>query len=250
MAAVCKVFKPAYRSPPCIVVVKTIICMSALFLSVQTAAAQETGVERDVQTEQSYSPDMANLILITEQSRSPEMKLKNNALALIARLLSQNKKSPEMLDALEFLALEGTVNKLRINGRIINNYPSIRAKAATCLGDYGGEEAKKILVRTLKVEPDSMVLIPALYALSKIGVTAEDEIVLNDMMRRLDVRYPDNLLAIAYLDTLEKYSEEQNGAVNLATRHSISYISQGGYTKQVQKKARLLLEKLNSYRGR
>ncbi|MDR0706859.1 MAG: hypothetical protein LBF60_03120 [Treponema sp.] len=232
---------------------KTIVFLCVFFPSVQsiqTAAAQETGMERDVQAEQSYSPDMANLILITEQSRASEIKLKNNALALIARLLAQNRKSPEMLDALEFLAFEGTVNKNRINGKIINSYPSIRAKAAACLGDYGGEEAKKILVRMLKVELDSMVLIPALYALSKIGVTAEDEIVLNDMMRRLDARHPDNLLAIAYLDTLEKYSEEQAGAVQLATRHSIARVSQGAYTKLVQKKARLLLEKLNSYRER
>ncbi|MDR0374218.1 MAG: HEAT repeat domain-containing protein [Treponema sp.] len=246
-------FKAARRPSPCIVVVKTLVFMFAFFLSVQniqTAAAQQTGMDRDVQTEQSYSPDMANLILITEQSRSSELALKNNALALIARLLAQDKKNPEILDALEFLALEGVVNKKRVNGRITNNYPNIRAKAATCLGDYGGEDAKKILVRMLKAEADVMVLVPALYALSKIGVTAEDEITLNDMMRRLDAPRPDNLLAIAYLDALEKYSEEQSGVINLATRHSISNISRGAYTKLVQKKASLLLEKLNSYRGR
>jgi hypothetical protein len=213
------------------------------------AAAQEAGVERDVETERSYSPDMANLILIAEQSRSPELKLKNNALALTAKLLAQNKKYPEMLDALEFLALEGTVNKTRVNGITANNYPGIRAKAAACLGDYGGEDAKKILLRMLKAESDVMALIPALYALSKIGLTAEDEIILNDMMRRLNAPRPDNLLALAYLDALEKYGEEQEGAINLDTRYSIAQISRGAYTKPVREKARLLLEKLNSYRG-
>ncbi|MDR0557114.1 MAG: hypothetical protein LBG43_04495 [Treponema sp.] len=244
--------KMTWRPSPRGLALKAGVFIAAFFLALQTtqtAAAQESG-ERDVETEQSYSPDMANLILIAEQSRAPELKLKNNALALIARLLAQNKKNPEILESLEFLALEGTVNMRRINGKITNNYPNIRVKAATCLGDYGGDDAKKILIQMLKVESDSMTLIPALYALSKIGVTAEDEIVLNDMLRRIEARRPDNLLAIAYLDALEKYSEEQDGAINLATRLVISQISRGSYTTQVKKKARLLLEKLNSYKER
>jgi hypothetical protein len=193
---------------------------------------------------------MANLILITEQSKSPEWKLKNSALTLIARLLAQNKKNPEILSALEFLALEGTVNKRRVNGRIINRYPDIRAKTATYLSDHGGGDAKKILIQMLKAETNTMVLARVVYALSAIGITAEDEIVLNGMICRVDTRYPDNLLAIAYLDALEKYGEEHSGAVNLVTRQCIYQISQGAYTKTVRKKALLLLEKLNSYRER
>jgi hypothetical protein len=217
---------------------------------VQTAAAQEAGVERGAETGRSYSPDTANRILIAEQSGSPELKLKDNALALIAGLLAQNKKYPEMPVALEFLVLEGTVNKSRANGVTTNNYPGIRAKAAACFGDYGGDGAKKILLRMLKAESDVMVLIPALYALSKIGVTAEDEIVLNGMMRRLDAPRLDNLLALAYLDAIGKYGEERKGAINLDTRRFISQIARGAYTKPVRKKALLLLEKVNSYMGR
>ncbi|MDR2194839.1 MAG: HEAT repeat domain-containing protein [Treponema sp.] len=218
------------------------------FLHTQPALSQVISRERDIRTEQSYSLDMANLILIAEQSASSEWKLKNNALALINELLKQNKKNPEILNALEFLALEGTVNKNRINGKIINSYPDIRAKTAACLGDYGGEEAKKILIRMLKAETDTMVLTQAVYALSKTGVHAEDELVLIDMIRRTDTRYPNNLLAIAYLDALEQYSEQQSGAVNLATRQCIYQISQGAYTQPVKKKALLLLENLNAYR--
>ncbi|MDR1074543.1 MAG: hypothetical protein LBL45_12890 [Treponema sp.] len=243
---------PRHPGYPRKTALKTGVFIAVFFLALQTtqtAAAQETGVERDVETEQSYSPDMANLILIMEQSGSSELKLKHNALALIARLLAQNKKNPEILEALEFLALEGTVNMRRINGRVVNTYPDIRAKAAACLGDYGGEGAKKILIQMVKVESDEMALALALYALAKIGVTAEDEIILNDMMRRVEARRPDNLLAIAYLDALEQYSE-QGGKINFATRQTISRISQGAYASMVKKKARSLLEKLNSYRER
>ncbi|MDR1218683.1 MAG: hypothetical protein LBK73_03625 [Treponema sp.] len=243
---------PRRHGSPCKTALKTGVFIAVFFLALQTmqtVAAQEPGVERDVETEQSYSPDMADLILITEQSRSSELKLKNNALALIARLLAQNKKNPEILEALEFLALEGTVNMRRVNGKVVNTYPDIRAKAATCLGDYGGEGARKILIQMLKVESDGMALTPALYAFAKIGVIAEDEIVLNDMMRRVEARRPDNLLALAYLDALEQYSE-QGGKINLATRQTISRISQGAYASVVKKKARSLLEKLNAYRER
>lgn len=244
------VFKLVYHRTffPYIWLLKTAVFLLVFFLHVQTARAQETSTERDTHIEQSYSPDMANLILITEQSRSSEWNLKNSALALMSRLLTQNKRNPEILSALEFLALEGTVNKKRVNGKTINSYPDIRAKTATCLGDYGGEDAKKILILMLKVEIDTMVLAPVVYALSKIGITAEDEIILNDMIRRVNTGYPDNFLAIAYLDALEKYGEERSDAVNIATRQCIYQISQGVYAKPVRKKAQLLLKKLNSYR--
>jgi hypothetical protein len=197
--------------------------------------------------EKSYSPDYVNLVIIHEQSRSPERNLKMGALALIGKLLEQNKKDAEILSALEYMTLEGTVNKARVNGQITNSYPDVRAKAALYLGDFGGDAAKKVLIQMIKADPETMVLAQAVNALSKIGIVAEDEVLFNDMMRRFDTRYPDNFLALAVLGAYQKYLEEYAGKLNIATREIIYHISQGNYRAPVKKKAKQLLEQGRSY---
>jgi hypothetical protein len=203
--------------------------------------------ERDRRTERSYSPDRADVILIGELSRTSQWSLKNEALSMIGQTLDRGTRDPELLGALEFLAFEGVLNKTRENGKTTNNYPDIRAKAVSYLGVYGGEDAKKILLQTIRHDPESMILTRAINALSAIGISAADESAINDMIRRFDKRRPDNLLAFAVLEAYRKYAEETDGRLNIATRQVVYSFTQGRYLKAVKDKAK---EVLDLMRGR
>lgn len=215
-----------------------------IFPSAEKIKAQEG------ETDRSYSPDAVNIIIISEQSRSSRWKLKLEALALTGKILeSGGGRSPELLDSLEFLAFEGTYSKTRDRGKTTNNYPDVRAKAAFYLGVFGGSDAKKVLVQMLKFEPESMVLIQVVNALSSIGVIDRDEGPINEMFRRIEARHADNLLAFAVLDAYQKYGAENGGKVNIATRYLFYDIIQGAYLKSVKDKAKKLLETLSSSRN-
>jgi hypothetical protein len=190
--------------------------------------------------ESSYSPDYVNAALIREQSRTPDRNVKMAALSLIEKTLAEGYgKNEEILSALEFLSFEGIVNKERRNGVIVNSYPDIRLRAAKSLGGFGGEEAKRILMQMLRSETETIVLTETVRALAKIGVAAEDEAILNDMMRRFDVRYPDNALATAFLDAYQGVMRQRQ--LGVSVRDIILHISQSKYHSSVRKKAKELL---------
>jgi hypothetical protein len=269
--------------------VKYIIIFLLFLTMASTAPFPLTAQEADdTQVEQSYSPDTVNLILIREESRSPEWGLKRDSLRLIEKMLAKDAakaanadgspdasgyssaggpsgslsiedsdtaskdalRDAEILSALEFLAYEGTVNKALMNNKVTNNHPDIRARAAALLGDFGGENAKNILRQMLRSEPETMVLAQVVLAVSKIGMTGQDESGIDDMMRRTTTQYPDNFLAMAFLDANKKYMAENNGKISLATREIVYRISLGNYRSPVKKKAKEVLEEAQAYRGR
>ncbi|MDR1127087.1 MAG: HEAT repeat domain-containing protein [Treponema sp.] len=193
-----------------------------------------------VGVESSYSPDYANIVLIREQSRMPDRNVKMAALSLIEEMLEgDNGKDEEIFSALEFLSLEGVVNKERLNGVIVNSYPSVRLRAAKSLGSFGGNEAHRVLMQMLRAETETIVLTETVRALAKIGIAPEDEAVLNNMMRRFDVSYPDNALALAFLDAYQGVGEQRR--IGLAAWEIILHISQSKYHSLVRKKAQELL---------
>ncbi len=226
-----------------------LIPLSAQDISGSSGTGAEALPNRDILTERSYSPDTANLILIAEQSRSPQWNLKNSAILLISDMLDRGTREPEMLDALEYLAFEGTVNKTQVRGRTAGGFSDIRAKAAVCLGAYGGEEARKILLQILRSETDIMPLREAVNALSRIGMIPSDEIVLNDMMARFNtLPFPDNLLALSFLSAYAKYGTEQNGSISLPSRQMLFQLTTGAYTKLVKSEAKRILDMLDTLR--
>jgi hypothetical protein len=206
----------------------------------------EREMQQKKQIEQAYSPDYTNITLVKEKSRTSDRNLKMDALSIIDDMLAEDKRDEELLSALEYMALEGTLNKAQSNRKISNSYPDVRVKTALCLGDYGGDDAKKILLQMIKYEPETMTLTQTVKALSKIGITERDETPLNTMMRRFITRYPDHSLAIAFLDAYQKYVEE-GGKVNFTSRELIYSISQGHYRTPVKDKAKHLLEQIQVY---
>jgi hypothetical protein len=223
-----------------------ITSLIAAFLLQPLPAQNAPDPPRDSETIRAYSPNTANLLLINEQSRAPTRAFKNNALALIEKLLAEGAREPEMLSALEYMALEGTVNKARLNGKIVNSFPDIRGKAALLLGNYGGEDAKRVLLRMLRADTDALTLADAVRALSAIGITPEDETLLNDMMTRFNTRYPENRLALAFIDAYQTYSAEHAGVISIPSRQTIFNLTTGFFSKTVKDKALNFLNSLHN----
>jgi hypothetical protein len=53
------------------------------------------------------------------------------------------------------------------------------------------------------------------------------------MMKRIATHYPDNFLAMAFLDTNKKFMAKNNGKISLATRDITHRISLGNYRTDI-----------------
>jgi hypothetical protein len=109
------------------------------------------------------------------------------------------------------LATEGTSNEVRSAGRVVNNYPVVRARAASLLGDVGGREAQQVLLVMIREDPEPMVLAEAIYALGKIGPEENADMVADHIVFTLTRENakitPDNNLAMAALLAMEALFE-------------------------------------------
>lgn len=233
----------AKRYPVAIVM----LTVTALF-----AAAQEKSEEKqELSVEESYLQESIESMVIREQSRADSRDMKFIALEYIGEAISAGRGNEETLRTLEYLALEGVVNKSREGGvgRVTNNFPDVRAKAVAYMGDMGGEAAKSSLVKVVLAEPEPMVLTEAVKALAKIGMNENEEVVtaISWIVTRFDVLNPDNSLAFAALNAYEEIAEKNGGIKDPSTIRAIRRIIEGPYIKPVQARAREVLGKLITY---
>jgi HEAT repeat protein len=80
------------------------------------------------------------------------------ALEYISGALERGSTNDEIRQTLEYLSLEGTTNRVREGGRLVNDYPDVRRQAARYLGTVGTREAKAALIRICTSDIEPMVL--------------------------------------------------------------------------------------------
>jgi hypothetical protein len=196
--------------------------------------------------EESYLQESVETMIIREQSRADSRDMKMVALEYINDAIGRGNTGEEVRSALEYLALEGVMNKARENGRLVNNYPDVRAKAAAALGDLGTPEAKNTLVKIVMVDPEPMVLTEAVKSLAKIGINDNDEVVnaISWVVTRFDVLNPDNLLALSALEAYEILANKGGGIKDPSAVRTIIRIAEGPYIKPVQERAKQVLATL------
>ncbi|MDR3168187.1 MAG: HEAT repeat domain-containing protein, partial [Treponema sp.] len=141
-----------------------------MLLAVTVSVVVGQNSSREMSVEESYLQDAVELMIIREQSRVDSRDMKMIALEYIGDAIERGNNGEEVRAALEYLALEGVMNKARENGRVVNNYPDVRTKAATYLGELGTPEAKNTLVKIISADPEPMVLTEAVKSLAKIGM--------------------------------------------------------------------------------
>ncbi|MDR2102829.1 MAG: HEAT repeat domain-containing protein [Treponema sp.] len=228
--------------------VKRFVVLGLLFaVAVSTLVGQNSS--REMSVEESYLQDAVELMIIREQSRAESRDMKMIALEYIGDAIERGNNGEEVRAALEYLALEGVMNKARENGRLVNNYPDVRTKAATYLGELGTPEAKNTLAKIVSADPEPMVLTEAVKSLAKIGMEESEEVVsiITRVVSKFDTLNPDNLLALSALEAYDKLAQRNGGKLDASVIQLIIRISDGAYAKPVQEKAKLVLANIRKY---
>lgn len=224
------------------------LSLAIIAFGVVFAAAQD---KKELSVEESYLQESIEAMVIKEQARADSRDMKLIALEYIGEAIAAGRGKEETLKTLDFLALEGVMNKSREGGvgRITNNFPDVRAKAVAYMGDIGGAAAKDSLVKVVLADPEPMVLTEAVKSLAKIGMNENEEVVtaISWIVTRFDVLNPDNSLAFAALNAYEMIAEKNGGIKDPSTIRAIRRIIEGPYIKPVQNRAREVLNKLVAY---
>ena len=227
---------------------KRILLVASIFIATSVVVMAQTRPRpaaggREMSVEQSYLQESVELMIIREQSRADSRDMKLVALEYINDAINRGNKGPEICSSLEYLAMEGVVNTTRENGRLVNNYPDIRTRAATYLGELGTPEAKDVLKKMVLADNEPMVITEAIKSLGKIGNNDNDEVTqaISWVVSRYNVLNPDNLLAISALDAYEQIAHTSGGITDPSVVRTIISIAEGTYAKPVQDKAKQVL---------
>lgn len=228
------------------------VCVTTAVVTAQTAGSAGPAGKPELSVEESYLQESVETMVIREQSRSDSRDMKFVAIEYINDAIEAGRGGEDIQAALEYMALEGVVNKSRDGGtgRVTNNYPDVRTKACQSLGVIGGERAKETLIRVMLADPEPMVLTEAIKSLAKIGLNENDEVVntISWVATRFDILAPDNALALSALDAYEIIAQKQGGIKDpFSIRTIVRIASNGNYIRPVQARAQDVLGQLRKY---
>lgn len=222
-----------------------ILASQAVFAQDQKAQKSQNS-RNETTVEDEYLSSVEDVI-IGELAASDEYDNKLVALQYLEEAVSGGRTSPDMVASLSRLAGEGVKSQSRTNGRIMNNFPDIRARACDILGEVPTEESKNMLVSIAVEDKEPMVVTAAIRSLGNIGMNENDEVV--NMIEFVHKKYaalnPTSSLALEVLNAYEKLapSVQDKGPM-------IQSISEIGtnykYVTPVRTKAIQLLKQIQS----
>jgi len=230
----------------------SILIIAALIAvpSVMGQQSSNSGSNSEMSVEEAYLQEAIEMMIIRETSRTDSREQKLIALEYIASALERGSTNDEIRTTLEFLSLEGTQNQVRERGRLMNDYPEVRRQAARHLGTLGTPEAKAALIRICTAEAEPMVLQEAVKSLGAIGTNDNDDSVAAIVWIANRFNYytaPDNLLALAAVDSLHKIAQRNNGIRDPGAIQLLIRIAEGSYAPPVRERARQALVDLRKY---
>lgn len=175
--------------------------------------AQNQDEERASTIEDVFLQQQIEMQILRSQARSNDRETKLLALETVAEMAEAGdlESSPELFQIIQTLATEGTRNEVRSGGRVVNNFPVVRARAASLLGEVGGEQAQGVLLTIVREDPEPMVLSEAIYALGQVGALENADQVADHIVFTLTRENakitPDSNLAMATLLALQALFE-------------------------------------------
>lgn len=219
---------------------KKISCTVCAFLLTFSLVAQEKSAEED------YLSTVEDVV-ITELANSDERDNKLVALQYLENAVEEGRVSPDMMIALDHLAGEGINTQSRQSGRLVNNYPDIRAKACDLLGKVPSEESKTTLKNIALADNEPMVITAAVRSLGDIGMNDNDDVV-NTIAwanKKNAVLNPTSSLALEVLIAYEKIADKVQDKGSMI--QSVGQIATNyHYVKPVRDRALALLKTLQS----
>jgi hypothetical protein len=201
--------------------------------------------------EELYLREIIELLIINETARSQSREQKLISLEYIGEALERGNRNDEIRQTLEFLALEGTQSRTREAGRVVNNFPDVRRRAAVHLGTFRTVEATNTLLTILDVEDEPMVIQESIKSLGDIGINNNNETirrVTEVVRRRHSTGILDNVTALATIDTFEKIAIRDGGRLSPDAIQLLVQISEGNYVPAVRARARMLINDLRGPR--
>jgi len=131
---------------------------------------------------------------------------------------------------LEYLALEGSARTTREGGRLVNNFPEVRRRAANLLGRVGTDDAKNALVRVLLIDEEPVVKAEP-HTRSGHREERQNEVVqaLSYTYLKEDPSKPDNNFGYALCLAIEKLAKKSGGIKDPAAYQMLVRIAGGNY---------------------
>jgi hypothetical protein len=175
---------------------------------------------------------------------------KQVALQYIENAINSGRTGDDIQASLDVLASEGIGSVVRENGRTMNNYPDVRAKACELLGKMGTTKAKDTLIAVMYSDNEPMVITSAVKSLGELGYNDNDEVVdmINWITRKFDIILPTSSLALEVLNTYEKLApnvKNKSGMVESIVRIASNY----NYVTPVRNRAYEVLKKVSGTNG-
>jgi hypothetical protein len=174
---------------------------------------------QEMSAEDAYLKDTEEIKIITELASSPSRSQKESAIEYINERISSGDETDEDVKILASLTMDGILNKSRANGRVINNFPDLRAVAVETLGKIKNKSVLKDVQRSLLVvcnlDKEPWVVGEAINSLIAIGLADEKDAALITVCNTFysyDAINPDNRLANSVIDFMENYNS--NGLIS------------------------------------
>jgi hypothetical protein len=209
---------------------------------------------QNLSVEDIYLQQSAEVQVIRDLSSDAGRDLKMIALDYIGEIINRGAADDEVRKILADLTMDGVRNQVRLNGRVVNNYPDLRMRAVNYLAKMGTPEANASLVEILTlaamqvsaVEEDPSVITAAIKGVSTIGRTddnGESLRVINAVYWRYNTLKPDNALAMAIASAIDSFASKNvkdEGSISVLVSIQANY----DYIKPVREKAASTVAKL------
>lgn len=223
--------------------------MCAILVAAAAFAQENDAGKTETSAESSYLSSVEDVV-ITELANSDERDNKLVALQYLENAVNDGRTTPDMMVALDSLAGEGIKSQSRTKGRLMNNYPDIRAKACELLGKVPTEESKQSLKKVALEDNEPMVITAAIRSLGDVGMNDNDEVTktIAWAQKKNAVLNPTSSLALEVLIAYEKLAgsvQDKSEMIQSVGAIATDY----HYVKPVRDRALALLKTLQGTSG-
>jgi hypothetical protein len=146
---------------------------------------------------------------------------------------------------LERFSGEGLLNPVYRSLKVTNSFPDVRAEAARLLGMVGSTRSRHALIQVISNEYDAVALSAEIEAL---GFLASDpdgasSRAIAEALSRAGMSPPDDRIADAVLDALERIGAYEGGVGDPAAIAAVLAISAGDFSRQIRSRALSVLRR-------